>query len=78
MLKTKVKAMAVYDYMARSNLSQKELARKLGISQCYASLLVCGARCPSPRLRRRMLETLSPLTFEELFRVESFTSEGQE
>ena len=78
MLKTKVRGMAVYDYMARHNLSQKEWAGKLGISECYASQLVCRARCPSPRLRRRMLEVMGPLEFEELFEVDFAASEGEE
>jgi hypothetical protein len=43
----------------------------VGISQCYASQLVCGTRCPSPRLRRRMLQVMTPLEFGELFAVEN-------
>lgn len=71
MIKTKLQGMTVYDYMAKHNLSQKELAGRLGISQSYASQLVCGTRSPSPRLRRRMLEAMSPLAFEDLFTIEN-------
>lgn len=67
MVRTSINGMAVYDFMARNNLSQKEWAERVGISQCYASQLVCGTRCPSPRLRRRMLLVMTPLDFGELF-----------
>jgi transcriptional regulator with XRE-family HTH domain len=67
MVRTRINGMAVYDFMARNNLSQKEWAERVGISQCYASQLVCGTRCPSPRLRRRMLLVMNPLEFGELF-----------
>jgi hypothetical protein len=77
MLKTRVRGTAVYDFMARNNISQKEWAGKLGISECYASQLVCHARCPSPRLRRRMLEVMGPVDFEELFEVELPTGEEE-
>ena len=61
---------AFWGAVARQNVSQNELAVKLGISSGYMSQLVCGTRCPSPRLRRRMLDFLGPLTFDDLFIVE--------
>lgn len=70
MVRTRINGMAVYDFMARNNLSQREWAERVGISQCYASQLVCGTRCPSPRLRRRMLLVMNPLEFGELFALE--------
>jgi transcriptional regulator with XRE-family HTH domain len=53
--------------IARQNISQNELARRLGITSGYMSQLVCGTRCPSPRLRRKMLEYLDSLNFDDLF-----------
>lgn len=76
MRKVMVKDTALWEFMAKHNLSQKELARKLGISQGYASQLVCGVRCPSPRLRRTMLEVMSPLSFEQLFSIEAAETEA--
>jgi transcriptional regulator with XRE-family HTH domain len=70
MVRTRINGMAVYDFMARNNLSQKEWAERVGISQCYASQLVCGTRCPSPRLRRRLLQVMTPLEFGQLFAVD--------
>jgi len=70
-VKVCVKDMALYDFMMKNNLSQKELAQKLGITQGYTSQLICGTRHPSPGLRRRMLQVLTPLTFDDLFSVEN-------
>ena len=70
-VKVCVKDMALYDYMTKNNLSQKELAQRLGITQGYTSQLLCGTRHPSPKLRRRMLQVLTPLSFDDLFSVEN-------
>jgi len=68
--KVSVNDMALYDFMTQNNLSQKDLAQRLDISESYISQLLCRTRHPSPKLRRRMLEALAPLTFQELFTVE--------
>jgi transcriptional regulator with XRE-family HTH domain len=71
MIRFKVNSKALWDAMARQNLSQNELADKLGISSGYMSQLVRGTRHPSPQLRRRMMELLDYLTFDELFAGEA-------
>ena len=76
MLKTKVNEMALWDFMTKNNLSQKELAGRLGVSPGYVSQILCGTRHPSPQLRRRMLELLHPLTFDDLFSIESTNGFG--
>jgi transcriptional regulator with XRE-family HTH domain len=70
LLKVRVNSKVLWDAIARQNITQNELASRLGISSGYMSQLVCGTRCPSPRLRRKMLELLTPLTFDDLFIVE--------
>ena len=65
-----VNSKALRAAVARQNISQNELAAKLGISSGYMSQLVCGTRCPSAKLRRKMLEFLKPLRFDDLFIVE--------
>jgi len=77
LLKVRVNAKALWDAIARQNITQNELASKLGISSGYMSQLVCGTRCPSPSLRRRMLELLNPLTFDDLFIVEDRSGDHQ-
>jgi transcriptional regulator with XRE-family HTH domain len=56
--------------LARRNISQNSLARSLGLSSGYLAQLMNGARYPSPRLRRRILEMLNPLSFDDLFIIE--------
>jgi transcriptional regulator with XRE-family HTH domain len=70
LVKVRINPKPLWDAIARQNISQNELANRLGVSSGYMSQLVCGTRCPSPRLRRKMLEVLSPLTFDDLFTVE--------
>jgi transcriptional regulator with XRE-family HTH domain len=68
--RVRLNAKALWDAIARENMSQNEFAAKLGISSGYMSQLVCGTRYPSPRLRRRMLESFGNLTFNDLFVLE--------
>jgi transcriptional regulator with XRE-family HTH domain len=70
LVKVRVNSKGLWGAVARQNLSQNEMAVRLGISKCYMSQVLSGTRCPSPKLRRRMLEVLSPLTFDDLFIVE--------
>ena len=65
----KLNSMAVWNYLTRRNLAQNELATQLGISSGYMAQLISGKRSPSPALRRRMLEELAPLSFDDLFVV---------
>ena len=67
--RVRVNPRTLWDVIARQNISQNELARRLGITSGYMSQLVCGTRCPSPRLRRKMLGHLDSLTFDDLFIV---------
>ena len=77
LLKVRVNSKALWGVLARQNITQNELARKLGISSGYLSQLVSGTRFPSPALRRRMLELLNPLTFDDLFIVEERSGDRQ-
>lgn len=63
----RVNNFAVWEYLTKQNLAQNELAKRLGISSGYMAQLISGSRSPSPKLRRKMLDVLSPLSFGELF-----------
>jgi len=63
----KVNNVVVWQYLTKENLAQNELAKRLGISSGYMAQLIGGSRSPSPKLRRKMLDVLSPLSFEEIF-----------
>ena len=65
--KVLLRAGAVWDLLNRRNLSQNELARLLGVSSGHLSRLVNGRRCPSPGMRRRLMESLDCPEFDDLF-----------
>ena len=55
MLRYRLRQDTVRQLLAEHHLSITDAARQLGVSRSYLSQLIRGARCPSPRLRRRML-----------------------
>ena len=63
----RVNSLAIWEYLMKQNLAQNELAKRLRISSGYMAQLISGSRSPSPKLRRKMLDVLSPLSFGELF-----------
>ncbi|MEN8615479.1 helix-turn-helix transcriptional regulator [Dehalogenimonas sp. THU2] len=56
--------------LAKKNLSQRALARKLGMSRSYLSQLVTGKRPPSAYMRQRFLEFFRDCSFDDLFTIE--------
>ena len=63
-------AAALWKRLALLNRSQNWLAREIGISPGYLSLLVNEGRAPSGRIRRRMQKALGVEDFHELYRLE--------
>ncbi len=63
----RVNGFVIWEYLTKQNLAQNELAKRLEISSGYMAQLISGSRSPSPKLRRKMLDVLSPLSFGELF-----------
>ncbi len=61
---------ALWRRLTLLNRSQNWLAREIGVSPAYVSMLVNGERSPSGRIRRRMLKALGVENFQELFRLE--------
>lgn len=66
-----LRAEAVWDRLNRLNMSQNDLARALGVSTGHLSRLINGRRCPSPRMRKLLMEVLDCSEFDELFAVVS-------
>ena len=62
-----LKAAAVWELLDQLDMSQNELARLAGISPSHLSYLMNGARGPSPRVRRRLMEVLGVDDFHRLF-----------
>ena len=66
----RLNAQALWKRLDLLNMTQNELARRADVTSGYISLLVGGKRCPSPELRRRLMEILGVTDFHELFIVE--------
>jgi transcriptional regulator with XRE-family HTH domain len=64
------------DMMARQNLSQDRLARRLRISSTFLSQLLAGRRNPSPAIRQRILDALEHYNFDDLFVIGDRTTTG--
>ena len=61
---------ALWERLSILNRSQNWLAREMGVSPGYVSMLVNEGRTPSGRIRKRMLKALGLTDFHQLFRME--------
>ena len=66
---------ALWERLALLNRSQNWLAREIGVSPGYVSMLVNEGRAPSGRIRQRMLRALGVDDFHQLFRLEEMDDE---
>ncbi len=64
---------ALWERLTKLNRSQNWLARQIGISPGYMSMLVNAGRTPSGRIRSRMQKALGVHNFDELFTTEEET-----
>ncbi len=64
---------ALWQRLTKLNRSQNWLAREIGISPGYMSMLVNAGRTPSGRIRQRMQKALGVHDFDELFTTEEAT-----
>ena len=60
---------ALWQRLSALDRSQNWLAREVGVSPGYMSMLVNGGRSPSDRIRRRMLRALGFDDFHQLFEI---------
>ncbi len=67
MVKVRLNRRALELVIAKRNMSQNMLAIRTGSSGGYISQLMRGVRYPSPKIRQKILDALSPLTFDDLF-----------
>jgi transcriptional regulator with XRE-family HTH domain len=67
---------AVWEYLARQNMSQNELARRLGVTSGYLSQLINRRRSPSAALRRRLQELVNGAHFDDLFLIQLQRTDG--
>lgn len=70
MVKVRINRHALEVALTRNNLSQRDLAERIGFSRSHLSHTINGKREPSPLMRRLILENLRDYTFDDLFVIE--------
>ena len=68
---------ALWERLALLGRSQNWLAREIGVSPSYVSMLVNEERAPSGCIRQRMLKALGVDDFHNLFTLEVIDDEPQ-
>ena len=63
-------AAALFERLNQLDRSQNWLARQVGVTPAYMSMLVNGGRSPSRRIRRRMQKALGVTNSHQLFKTE--------
>ena len=68
-MKTSLKARALQKILIRKNKSQNWFAHRIEISTGYMSQLMDGSRCPSPKVREKIMNNLPEYKFDDLFQI---------
>ena len=71
--KIRLNPVPVQEFMDRSNLTQRDMAYLVGISEAYFSQLMNGDRSPSAKVRSRIQQVMGVDDFDTLFIVEENT-----
>ena len=70
MLRVRVKTRAVWEMLLRRNMTQNDLAKQAKLSSGHLSQLINGERFPSPAVRRKLMEALDQVDFDDIFEIE--------
>ena len=73
--RVRLKAEVVWELLNRLNLSQNQLAQRVGIASGYMSQLMSGEGFASPGVRRRLMDVLGVTEFDYLFILEKINKE---
>ena len=68
-LRVTLKPAPVWAFLEERDISENELARRVGISSGYLSQLMSGTAHPSPEVRRRLQGELGLDDFDDPFTV---------
>ena len=75
--RVKLNPVAVWELLDELGITQKELARRSGISPAYLSQLMHGRRSPSVRAQSRLQQALGVSDWDRLFFIEPIESAGE-
>lgn len=70
-MKTYLKNKSMEKILIRKNKSQNWFAHRIEVSSGYMSQLMKGSRCPSPKVRERIMNYLTDYDFDDLFIIKS-------
>jgi len=68
-LVVKIKPKPLLTILAKENMSQNGLARVAGLQSGHVSQLISGKRNVSPNTRRKILQSLNGVQFDEIFAI---------
>lgn len=64
-----IKAGALLTILARENMSQNSFGRFAGLQGGHVSQLISGKRNVSPETRKKILQALPKIQFDEIFTI---------
>jgi transcriptional regulator with XRE-family HTH domain len=68
-MRAQLKSVKIQKLLLGRNVSQNNFAIKTGTTSGYMSQLMSGHRCPSPKLRQKIMEFLKVSDFSKIFRT---------
>ena len=75
--RVKLRQEVIWELLDQLGISQKELARRSGISAGYLSQLIRGERSPSVRTQGRLQQALGVTDWDRLFIMEPIEPAGE-
>ena len=70
MLRARVKTIAIWEILLRRNMTQNDLARQAKITSGHLSQLLKGDRSPTPGVRKKLMDALDPVEFDDIFEIQ--------
>ena len=70
-MRTYLKNKTLQKILIRKNKSQNWFAHRIEVSTGYMSQLMDGSRCPSPKVREKIMNNLPDYSFDDLFAIKN-------
>lgn len=68
-MRARLRFARIQKLLLERNLSQNNFAKRTGTTSGYMSQLMSGHRCPSPKLRQKIMEFLKVSDFRKIFSI---------
>jgi len=70
-MKVNLRSKEIKKILIRKNKSQNWFAHRIEVSTGYMSQLMDGSRCPSPKVREKIMNNLPDYSFDDLFAIKN-------